>query len=91
MQTWVFEQPEEGDERVLEEYSVNPPNVYGFGHQAYYEHIVDCIENRKQHLVDGLEARKSLELINAIYESVETGREVYLNFQSRKCLLGRTA
>jgi predicted dehydrogenase len=91
MQTWAFEQEEEGDERVLEEYSVNPPNVYGFGHQAYYEHVVDCIENEKQHLVDGLEARKSLELINAIYESVETGREVYLHFQPRKCPLGRPA
>ncbi len=91
MQTWAFEQEEEGDARVLEEYSVNPPNVYGFGHQAYYEHIVDCIENEKQHLVDGLEARKSLELINAIYESVETGREVYLHFQPRKCPLGRPA
>jgi len=91
MQTWAFEQEEEGDARVLEEYSVNPPNVYGFGHQAYYEHVVDCIENEKQHLVDGLEARKSLELINAIYESVETGREVYLHFQPRKCPLGRPA
>ncbi|MCP3871095.1 MAG: Gfo/Idh/MocA family oxidoreductase, partial [Gammaproteobacteria bacterium] len=49
MQTWAFEEAEEGDDRVLEDYSVNPPNVYGFGHQAYYEHVVDCIENRKQH------------------------------------------
>ena len=40
-------------------------------------------------LVDGLEARKSLELINAIYESVETGREVFLRFLPRKCPLGR--
>ena len=29
---------------VIEKYSVNPPNVYGFGHQAYYEHVVDCLE-----------------------------------------------
>jgi len=91
MQTWAFEESEAGDERVLEEYSVNPPNVYGFGHQAYYEHVVDCIENEKRHLVDGLEARKSLELINAIYESVETGREVFLRFLPRKCPLGRPA
>jgi len=89
METWAFEEKEAGDERVLEEYSVNPPNVYGFGHQAYYEHVVDCIENEKIHLVDGLEARKSLELINAIYESVETGKEVFLRFRPRMCPLGR--
>ena len=91
MQTWAFEEEQDGDDTVLERYSVNPPNVYGFGHQAYYEHVVDCISNEKRHLVDGLEARKSLELINAIYESVETGREVFLQFQPRKCPLGRPA
>ena len=70
---------------------MNPPNVYGFGHQAYYEHVVDCIRNDKQQLVDGLEGRKSLELISAIYESVETGREVNLRFQPSRCRLGERA
>jgi UDP-N-acetyl-2-amino-2-deoxyglucuronate dehydrogenase len=80
IQTWEFEQELPEDRRVLEEFSVNPPNVYGFGHQAYYEHVVDCIESSKQALVDGLEGRKSLELITAIYESIETGSEVRLRY-----------
>jgi predicted dehydrogenase len=88
MKTWSFVEPRSGDEEVMEKYSVNPPNVYGFGHQAYYEHVVDCIANNKQHLVDGLVGRKSLELINAIYESVETGREVHLRFRPKYCRLG---
>jgi predicted dehydrogenase len=88
MKVWNFARPEPGDEDVMERYSVNPPSVYGFGHQAYYEHVVDCIRNDKQHLVDGLEGRKSLELINAIYESVETGREVPLRFRPRHSRLG---
>ena len=88
MKAWNFVQPEEGDEDVMEKYSVNPPSVYGFGHQAYYEHVVDCIVNKKQHLVDGLEGRKSLELINAIYESVETGKAVPLHFRPKYCRLG---
>ena len=57
----------------MEKFSVNPPNVYGFGHQAYYEHVVDCLTNGAPALVDGLEGRKSLELITALYESIETG------------------
>jgi len=88
MKVWNFARAEPGDEFVMDKYSVNPPNVYGFGHQAYYEHVVDCIQNRKQHLVDGLQGRKSLELINAIYESIETGREVTLNFRPKHCRLG---
>lgn len=89
MKTWSFVQPEGGDDRVMDEYSVNPPNVYGFGHQAYYEHVVDCVLNNTQHLVDGLVGRKSLELINAIYESIETGCEVQLRFRPKQCRLGR--
>jgi predicted dehydrogenase len=88
MKVWNFVQSQSGDEEVMEKYSVNPPNVYGFGHQAYYEHVVDCIVSKKQHLVDGLQGRKSLELINAIYESVETGKEVKLRFTPKHCKLG---
>lgn len=88
LKTWRFGVAEAGDEQVMERYSVNPPSVYGFGHQAYYEHVVDCILNAKRHLVDGLEGRRSLELINAIYESVETGQEVPLRFRPKRCRLG---
>jgi len=86
---WNFQTEIEGDDKVMEEYSVNPPNVYGFGHQAYYEHVVDSILNNKAHLVDGLVGRKSLELVTAIYESIETGKEVFLRFKPTKCKLGQ--
>jgi UDP-N-acetyl-2-amino-2-deoxyglucuronate dehydrogenase len=89
MKTWNFVDPLPGDDDALSKYSVNPPNVYGFGHQAYYEHVVDCILNNTQQLVDGLEGRKSLELISAIYESIETGREVALRFEPKHCRLGQ--
>lgn len=88
MKVWNFVDSEVGDEDVMGKYSVNPPNVYGFGHQAYYEHVVDGILNNKQHVVDGLVGRKSLELISAIYESIETGQEVPLRFRAKKCRLG---
>jgi predicted dehydrogenase len=88
MKTWQFAEPQPDDADVMKKYSVNPPNVYGFGHQAYYEHVVDCIVNQSPQLVDGLEGRRSLELITAIYESVETGREVALRFAPKRCRLG---
>ncbi|MFH0976364.1 MAG: Gfo/Idh/MocA family oxidoreductase [Spirochaetota bacterium] len=88
MKVWTFvpERPE--DKEILTKYSVNPPNVYGFGHKEYYDDVVDSIINNTKALVDGLEGRKSLELISAIYESVETGREVYLRFKPQRCKLG---
>jgi len=89
MLSWAFENEQEGDYDVLEKYSVNPPNVYGFGHQAYYEHVVECLSHGGQNLVDGLQGRKSIELISAIYESIETGKEVFLRFNPKKCKLGQ--
>jgi predicted dehydrogenase len=89
MKVWNFAEGVPGDEHIMEKYSVNPPNVYGFGHQSYYEHVVDCIQNDRRHLVDGLEGRKSLELILAIYESIETGNEVFLRFKPKQCKLGQ--
>ncbi len=88
MKTWNFCEELQEDNDILEKFSVNPPNVYGFGHKAYYDHVVDCILNDSPQLVDGLEGRKSLELITAIYESIETGREVSLRFNPKRCKLG---
>jgi len=88
MVTWQFVDPQMGDDEVLENYSVNPPNVYGYGHKAYYDHVIDCLRNDAAALVDGLEGRRSLELITALYESIETGNEVPLRFRSRHSRLG---
>lgn len=85
---WNFVDPLPSDQVVVEKFSVNPPNVYGFGHHAYYQHVVDCLLNQHAALVDGLQGRKSLELISALYESIETGQEVALRFQPRRSKLG---
>jgi predicted dehydrogenase len=90
LKTWRFAKPLPGDDLVTSEFSVNPPNVYGFGHLAYYEHVVRCIHQGASGLVDGLEGRKSLELISAIYESIETGQEIPLRFRAKRCKLGHT-
>ncbi len=90
MTTWnITDQSKEDQERILQEYAEEPPNVYGFGHVRYLEHVIDCIKNNKKALVDGIEGRRSLELINAIYESAETGKEVFLRFQPKRAKLGR--
>lgn len=90
IQTWEFVEPEDGDATVFEECNQNPPNVYGFGHIPYLEHVVDCIDKDHPALVDGLVGRRSLELISALYESIETGREVALRFDPKRCRLGRS-
>ncbi|WP_419168987.1 Gfo/Idh/MocA family protein [Halobacteriovorax sp.] len=90
MKIWNFLDDVDGSDReeVLSTYKQNPPDVYGFGHTEYLTNVVDVIQNEKAALVDGLAGRKSLELIAAIYESIETGKEVQVNFVPKKCRLG---
>jgi predicted dehydrogenase len=88
VKTWAFKPSLPEDETIMTEYNQNPPSVYGFGHQQYLQNVVDSLKNNTRALVDGLEGRKSLELISAIYESIETGREVFLRFQPKQCRLG---
>jgi predicted dehydrogenase len=89
MKLWSFKNVRDGDREALEQYRENPPNVYGFGHLRFLEHVVDCVRNDVPALVDGREGRRSLELITAIYESIESGREVPLRFHPEKSRLGR--
>jgi UDP-N-acetyl-2-amino-2-deoxyglucuronate dehydrogenase len=90
MKVWKFARPQSSDDEVLDKYSVNPPNVYGFGHQAYYEDVVRCLQSSSEPTVDGRSGKKSLELIHAIYEAVETGREVTWPFVPKLSPLGKT-
>ncbi len=88
MRTWQLADEAPTDSFALGTFSENPPDVYGFGHVRYLEHVVDCIANNSQQLVDGLQGRKSLELISAIYESIETSKEVSLRFVPKHSRLG---
>jgi UDP-N-acetyl-2-amino-2-deoxyglucuronate dehydrogenase len=88
LKTWQFEKAEAEDEKVCEEFAANPQHPYGYAHEQYYNHVVDCIRTGKRQLVDGLAGRRSLELISAIYESIESNREISLRFNPNRCRLG---
>lgn len=88
LETWNFSDPDMMRE-VAEDPSQVVPNVYGLGHQAFYQEVLDCMETGRNPMLAGLEGRKSLEIINALYESAATGNEVFLRFVPHSVLLGR--
>lgn len=88
IKVWQFADPRPSDLEVMKQYRENPPNVYGFGHIRYLEHVVHCIMHDRQPPVDGIEGRKSLELIIAMYESAATGKTVKVGAPAKKCMLG---
>lgn len=87
LKTWSFKDAGESAESVMREHGTTP-TVYAWNHTEFLKDVIDSILNDKKGLIDGLEARKSLELINALYESAETGKEINLRFIPKKCRLG---
>lgn len=85
--TWEFEDHQPIDDTVFTDYGNNPE---GWGHNVaeYLKDVIRAIRENHAGLVDGLEGRKSLELISAIYESIETGNDVALRFKPDRCKLG---
>lgn len=85
--TWDFAEPRPEDETIFETHGSNP-DALGWNHEQYLAGVVQTLQKKARALVDGLEGRKSLELINALYESTEMNREVVLRFQPKLCRLG---
>ncbi|MHC2995809.1 MAG: Gfo/Idh/MocA family oxidoreductase [Candidatus Atribacteria bacterium] len=89
MKVWNFKDKKEYDKEAFNN-SYIPKNVYGRGHEEYIKNVLNAIENNTIGLVEGIEGRRSLELINAIYESIETEKEIFLHFKPKKCKLGNS-
>ncbi len=58
--------------------SADPPSVYGYSHREVIRDFAHAVLHGEQPHTTGEEARKSLELVLAIYRSARTGQEVAL-------------
>lgn len=87
LKVWNFAEADEMDINIWDEFA-KVPNEPAWNHTEFFKDVITSSNNDKRGLIDGLEGRKSVELINAIYESSETGKEVFLRFAPKKCRLG---
>jgi UDP-N-acetyl-2-amino-2-deoxyglucuronate dehydrogenase len=85
--TWSFDHTLPGDDRIFEDDGKNPPGL-GYNLAGYLSDVVAAVRGEKAPVVDGLEGRKSLELVTALYESIETNADVQVRFRPSKCRLG---
>jgi UDP-N-acetyl-2-amino-2-deoxyglucuronate dehydrogenase len=87
LETWNFADKQPIDDVIFEQYGKNPPAL-GHNLGEYLKGVVTSLKTKKAALVDGLEGRKSLELITALYESIENDADVQIRFRPKKCKLG---
>jgi len=84
--TWNFADQQSSDDALWTTHGKNLPEFNNLG--EYLRDVIASVQTKKAALVDGLAGRRSLELITALYESVETDSDVQLRFKPRKCRLG---
>lgn len=86
---WAFDEaaPDDADVRAR---SAGNPDVFAWTHEQFLRDVAGALRDNRPGLVEAMEGRRTLELINAILESSETGLEVPLRFRSRPAGLGRT-
>ncbi len=81
IEKWEFKEYDD-DDRLVESADYQPPNVYGYGHYAYYQNVLDTLlKNPNTPHIDGRSGRKSLEIVLAIYRSAQTGKRVAIPFK----------
>lgn len=78
LKTWQFDQIRPEDKTILEQENKNPPDPYGYGHRKYLENLVHSILTGDAAKVNGHDGRKSVKLLEALYESMSLGKEVLL-------------
>jgi len=77
IEKWDFEEYDD-DDRIATDANYQPPNVYGFGHNPYYRNVVDVLLGKAKPSTDGRDGRKSVEIIQAIYQSAKLGKRINL-------------
>jgi predicted dehydrogenase len=84
---WKFENPTPLDQRVQEMMAqrksgtggaADPKAISHVGHRRQFEDFLHALDTGGKPLVDGIEGRKSVEIILAIYKSARTGKRVKL-------------
>ena len=70
---WKIEGELEHERELLVREQIDPPSVYGFSHKAVIAGMITAIREDRTPFTNGIEARKSVSLVLAMYESARTG------------------
>lgn len=73
---WKIAGELEHERELLTREQLDPPSVYGYSHKIVIEDMIQAIQEDRPSKTNGFEARRSVALVLAIYESARTGKQV---------------
>ncbi|MEQ8676821.1 MAG: Gfo/Idh/MocA family oxidoreductase [Aggregatilineales bacterium] len=77
---WKIDGELEKEREVVTGDLVDPPSVYGYSHKLVIEDMIDAVLNDRQPQTHGREGRRSLALVEAIYQSAREGIAVKVTY-----------
>ncbi|MBC7809986.1 MAG: hypothetical protein H7175_02505 [Burkholderiales bacterium] len=75
---WKVRGELEHEREMLTHEAIDPPTVYGFSHRQQIIEMANAIREKRLPATHGREARRSLEVVLAIYQSARERREISL-------------
>jgi len=88
LKTWEFAESAPGDEEIRKKHgggaetgggAADPAAISFQGHRRQFEEFICALDEGRPSLVDGREAKKAVEIIQAIYTSAGKGKAVQLS------------
>lgn len=76
---WKIAGELEHERELLTREQIDPSSVYGQSHKAVFADMIDAVLHDRDPKTNGLEARRSVALVLAIYESARTGQPVRMS------------
>lgn len=76
---WKIAGELEHERELLTQEQLDPPSVYGYSHKLVIADMVEAIRDDRDPQTNGYEARRSVALVLAIYESARTGQPVTMS------------
>ena len=76
---WKIARELEHEKELLTREQIDPSSVYGSSHRLVIADMISAVLDDREPLTHGVEARKSVALVLAIYESARTGQAVALS------------
>jgi predicted dehydrogenase len=98
IKVWDFAKKKPGDAAILQRMAgrtesgggaADPSAIGHHGHAAQFQDVIKAIKSGRKPAIDGLEGRRSVEIILAIYKAAETGKAVELPLQRDPVLQAR--
>lgn len=73
IEVWEFADHRDTLADIKEEFSEEPPNIYGFGHKPLYTDFISAVKEKRAPYISASDGKQAMEIVLSIYRSSRSG------------------